>query len=104
MAETTGPVGSESRPPPSNILALIDKHLTRATETREMLNRYAFLVLVFIAGAIFLVIGLACSVDIFGMRLTSASGVAVGGVSVFLAAIRRHQRKSVRGREDKTYR
>jgi small neutral amino acid transporter SnatA (MarC family) len=102
MTDTVGPLGSESRPPPSNILALIDKHLTRATETREMLIRYAFLMFVFIAGAILLIVGIACSVEIFGMRLTSASGLAVGGVSVFLAAMRQRQRKSVRSRENKT--
>jgi len=101
MANIAGPVGSESRPPPSTILALVDKHLTRATESREMLIRYAFLLLVFIAGAVLLVMGVACSVEIFGMRLTSASSIAVGGISVFLAAVRRRQRRSVRGREGK---
>jgi hypothetical protein len=102
MADMVGPVGSESRPPPSNILALVDRHLTRATESREMLNRYALLLLVSVTGVTFLVMGVACSVEIFGMRLTSASGVAVGGVSIFLAVVRRRQRRSVRERERDT--
>lgn len=103
MADVVGPVGSDLTPP-GNLVELVDKHLTRATESPEMLRRYVWLLFVLVACALAMVAGTAFIVVHLHVHVLGASGIAGGGVFMFavtaVTATWRAKRKPRGGRRD----
>jgi hypothetical protein len=104
MADVMGPVGNDSGPPPENFVGLIDKHLTRATDSLKTLMRYVLLTFTLLVCALALVVGTAFVVVHLQGHISSTSGIACGGVFSFLAVaatrVWRLRRKSGRDRRE----